>query len=267
MRKGIILAGGSGSRLHPLTRGVAKQLMPVYDKPMIYYPLSTLMLAGIRDIMIITTPEDRQAFETVLGDGSAWGINLHYAIQPSPDGLAQAFHIGKEFVGTDTSALILGDNIFYGHGLTDLLGAASARDSGTGENGLHIAVRRRDAAWTGFMVGRGVDPNVPDKSGDTPLGLAARLGFTEGARTLIAGGARVDGANPRGETPLILAVQNGKLDMVQLLVRQGANPDKADGAAGYSARDYARQDRRRAAILRALDERRAPPAKTLGSSQ
>ena len=144
---------------------------------------------------------------------------------------------------------------------------ASARDAGTGENALHIAVRRRDAAWTGFMVGRGVDPNVPDKSGDTPLGLAARLGFTEGARTLIAGGARVDGANPRGETPLILAVQNGKLDMVQLLVRQGANPDKADGAAGYSARDYARQDRRRAAILRVLDERRASPAKTLGSSQ
>ena len=140
----------------------------------------------------------------------------------------------------------------------------SARDPGTGENALHIAVRRRDAAWTGFMAGRGVDPNAADRSGDTPLGLAARLGFTEGARTLIARGARVDGANARGETPLIIAVQNRKLDMAQLLVRQGANPDKADGTAGYSARDYARQDRRNAAILRAIEEGRAPAAKAAG---
>lgn len=138
----------------------------------------------------------------------------------------------------------------------------SARDYGTGENALHIAVRRRDAAWTRFMVQRGVDPNVTDKGGDTPLGLAARLGFAEGARALIAGGARVDGPSSRGETPLIIAVQARHLDLVQMLMRQGANPDKTDSAAGYSAKDYAKQDRRSAAILRVLEEKRAPVGRT-----
>ena len=172
--KGIILAGGSGTRLHPLTVSVSKQLMPIYDKPMIYYPVATLMLAAIRDILIITTPRDQEAYQTLLGDGGRWGVNFQYAAQPSPDGLAQAFLIGENFIGADPACLILGDNIYYGQGLSAVLRRAAVRERGATVFGYYVRDPERYGVVSFDDQGRAMDieekPKAP-KSNYAVTGL------------------------------------------------------------------------------------------------
>ncbi|WP_439546174.1 glucose-1-phosphate thymidylyltransferase RfbA [Sandarakinorhabdus sp.] len=218
MRRGIILAGGSGTRLYPLTKPVSKQLMPVYDKPMIYYPLSVLMMAGVRDILIITTPGDAAAFHGLLGDGSAWGINIQYAQQPRPEGLAQAYHIGADFVGNDPSVLILGDNIFYGHGLPELLAKADARDRGATVFGYYVKDARSYGVVSFDENGRAL--TIEEKPAEPKSNFAVTgLYFYDGDAVAMARDLK---PSPRGELEITdlnrLYLEAGKLD-VELMGR------------------------------------------------
>lgn len=239
MRKGIILAGGSGTRLYPLTKAVSKQLMPVFDKPMIYYPLSVLILSGIRDVMIITTPHDQSAFQALLGDGSDLGMNLTYAVQPEPAGLAQAYHIGADFVGTNPSTLILGDNIFYGHGLSDLLAAASARESGATVFGYYVSDPKAYGVVSFDAAGKA--ETIEEKPSDPKSNYAVTgLYFYDGKAVERAHQIR---PSPRGELEITdlnrLYLEAGELN-VELMGRGYAWLDTGTHGSLIDAANYVR---------------------------
>ena len=217
-RRGIILAGGSGTRLYPLTKPVSKQLMPVYDKPMIYYPLSVLMLAGIREVLVITTPTDNAAFAGLLGDGSDWGMDIRYAVQPEPKGLAQAYHIGAEFVGDRPSTLILGDNIFYGHGLPELLARAGSRQVGATVFGYYV--KNPGAYGVVSFNADGRAETIEEKPANPKSNYAVTgLYFYDGDAARLARDVR---PSPRGELEITdlnrLYLEAGKLE-VELMGR------------------------------------------------